>query len=197
VIESLHGRILALSPDLLLAVGPVTLRLEISEQTRRGLGRAGEEATVFAEMRLREEQLELIGFARPEERGVFRLLTGVSGVGKRLALAILSELGVADLARVMAQKDEKSLTRISGVGAKTASRLLLELGAKLDEFLPAGDAPPLPAAPADPRDEEALLALTALGLSRAGALEALSRIESKDLTVEEIIRRALSAQARS
>jgi len=194
MIDALRGRILSLRPDLLLELGPVTLRLEISERTRAALADVGAETTVYAELRWREEQAELLGFATPEERRLFRLLTGISGVGKRLALAVLSELSVPELAQVIAGRDEKRLTRISGVGSKTASRLILELQSKLDEFLPAE----LPAratdAQGDPDREEALLALIALGMNRASAETALARVGKGRLSVEEMIRRALSAQ---
>jgi len=195
VIESLTGRVLATEPDLVLQVGPVALRLEISEQTRAALPAPGAEATVLAELVVREDALELLGFARAEERALFRLLTGVSGVGKRLALAILSELSAEDLALAVDRRDEKSLVRVSGVGRKTASRLLLELESRLEEFLPR-EAMPAPVA-ADPRAEEVLAALMALGMNQAAALRALESVEAgdADLGVEELIRRALTAGA--
>lgn len=195
MIESLTGRVLATEPDLVLQVGPVALRLEISEQTRAALPAPGAEATVLAELVVREDALELLGFARAEERALFRLLTGVSGVGKRLALAILSELSAEDLALAVDRRDEKSLVRVSGVGRKTASRLLLELESRLEEFLPR-EAMPAPVA-ADPRAEEVLAALMALGMNQAAALRALESVEAgdADLGVEELIRRALTAGA--
>ncbi|MBN2170321.1 MAG: Holliday junction branch migration protein RuvA [Candidatus Krumholzibacteriota bacterium] len=196
MIESLTGRILAAAPDLLLQVGPVVLRLGISEQTRAALPEPGAEATVLAELLVREDALELLGFARAEERALFRLLTGVSGVGKRLALAILSELSVEDLALAVNRRDERRLVRVSGVGRKTASRLLLELESRLEEFLPR-EAAAAPAAAADPRAEEVLAALMALGLNQAAALRALTSVDTgdADLGVEELIRRALAARA--
>lgn len=196
MIESLTGRVLAAAPALLLQVGPVVLRLEVSEQTRAALPDPGAEATVQAELLVREDRLELLGFARAEERALFRLLTGVSGVGKRLALAILSELSVEDLALAVDRRDEKRLVQIGGVGRKTASRLLLELESRLDEFLPR-EAAAAPAAGMDPRAEEVLAALMALGMSQAAALSALEGVDTgdADLGVEELIRRALAARA--
>jgi Holliday junction DNA helicase RuvA len=195
MIDSLSGRVLAREPDLLLAVGPVVLRLEISEQTRARLPAPEGDATLHTVLQIREERVELLGFARPEERSLYRLLTAVSGVGKRLALAVLSELDVESLAQAVAQQDVARLTRVPGVGKKTASRLLLELGAKLDEFLPAEPIPVASARGDDPRREEAIAALTALGMNRAAALKALEQVEEVDapLGVEELIRRALAA----
>ncbi|MCP4548230.1 MAG: Holliday junction branch migration protein RuvA [bacterium] len=197
MIETLHGRISSKTPDLLLQVGPLGMRLEISGQTRSALPDVGVESTVFTELHVREDALNLIGFATREEREVYRVLTSISGVGKRLALAILSELTTADLALAVSRGDEKGLTGISGVGKKTASRLLLELSSRLEAFLPESDyrTESVAAAVADPHREEALLALVALGLQRAVAERALAVIKDEDLDVEELIRRALSGEA--
>ncbi len=195
MLDSLTGRVLALDPDLLLQVGPATFRLGISAQTRAALPVSEAEVLVFTELVVREDSMELLGFARPEERVLYRLITGVSGVGKRLALAVLSELSPEDLARCVVSGDEKSLTGVSGIGKKTASRLLLELKGKLDEFLPVGGAQPQPATPGavTPDREEALLALAALGMNRAAALRALEAVGEEELSVEEMIRMALAA----
>lgn len=197
MLDGLSGRIIALEPELLLQVGPLTLRLEVSAQTRASLPALDCEAHLFTELVIREERVELLGFARPEERAVYRLITGVSGVGKRLALAILSALSTEELALCVAAGDEKRLTEVSGVGKKTASRLLLELKGRLDVFLPPAGAGSRRAASATlrPEREEALLALTALGMSRATALRAMEAAGDAPLPVEELIRRALVAAA--
>jgi Holliday junction DNA helicase RuvA len=194
MIDRLRGTVVEREPDLLLSIGPLTLRLEVSEQTRRALPERGAAAEIFAELIVREDSLGLVGFSSPEERRLFGILLGIAGVGKRLALAILSELSVTELAQVVSLGDEKRLTAVAGVGAKTASRLLLELGSKLDEFLPVVAAPLAAADFAeDPRREEALLALVTLGLSRQAALKSLAEFGDGDLGVEEMIRRALGA----
>ncbi len=192
MIERLLGTVLAKDPDLHLRVGPVTLRLEISDQTRRSLPERGAEAEVFTELIVREDSLGCVGFMTREERRLFVILIGVSGIGKRLALAILSELTVADLARTVSLEDAKRLTAVSGVGAKTASRLLLELSSKLGEFMPSA-ASGAAMSISDPSREEALLALVSLGMTRQTALKAITEFEGDDLPVEEIIRRALGA----
>ena len=195
MLDSLTGRVLALEPDLQLQVGPATFRLEITARTRDALPRSEAEVLVFTELVVREDAMELLGFARPEERVLYRLITGVSGIGKRLALAVLSDLGPEELARCVVSGDEKSLTAIGGIGKKTASRLLLELGGKLDEFLPTGGIPATAPTLGDdaPDREEALLALTALGMNRASAQRALEAVGEEELPVEEMIRRALAA----
>lgn len=194
MIETLRGRIASKDAALLLQVGPVAFRLEISGQTATTLPDQGADCTVFTELHVREDRLDMLGFATREERAVYRILTGISGVGKRLALAILSELSCADLALVVARGEEKRLTGVSGVGKKTASRLLLELGNRLDEFIPMSVDHPIVAAgrEGDPGRDEALLALTALGMSSVAAQAALAGIEGDDLGVEDLIKQALS-----
>ncbi len=97
---------------------------------------------------------------------------------------------------VVAQGDEKRLTGVSGVGKKTASRLLLELGNRLDEFMPesGGQPPAAGGRESDPSREEALLALTALGMSSVAAQAALAGIEDDGLAVEDMIKLALSGE---
>ena len=191
MLDALHGRVVATAPDLLLDVGPVTLRLEISARTRAALPEVGAALRVYTELLVREEKLELLGFARVEERSLYRLLTGVSGVGKRLALAVLSALDPATLAHCVATGDAEPLQKVSGVGKKTASRLLLELKGRVDVFLPTES--PVPAPAGDPAREEALRALLALGMSRPAAQRALSEAGEENLAVEDLIRRALAA----
>ncbi|MBM4116230.1 Holliday junction branch migration protein RuvA [bacterium] len=191
MLDALTGRLLACEPELLIAVGPLSLRLEASARTRAALPPPGAEVTLYAELVVREEKLELLGFARAEERSLYRLLTGVSGIGKRLALAILSALSPGQVAQAVAAGDEAPLVAVSGVGRKTASRLLLELKGRLDEFAPALAEPPPPAG--EPRREEALRALLALGMSRPSALRALAEAGEAPQPVEDLIRRALAA----
>jgi Holliday junction DNA helicase RuvA len=191
MLDALHGRLVATEPDLLLDVGPVTLRLEISARTRAALPEPGGTLRVYTELLVREEKLELLGFARPEERSLYRLLTGVSGVGKRLALAVLSALDPATLAHCVATGDAGPLQQVSGVGKKTASRLLLELKGRVEVFLPSEPSAPAPGG--DPAREEALRALVALGMSRPAAQRALDEAGDETLAVEDLIRRALAA----
>lgn len=194
MIDRLRGTVLQKDPDLLLSVGPIVLRLEITDQTRRALPGPGNDSELFAELIVREDSLGLVGFATREERRLFRILTGISGVGKRLSLAILSAFSVAELARTVTMGDKKRLTEVGGVGSKTAARLLLELSSKLDEFLPADPLGEIRVPGAlDPRREEALLALLSLGLSKQAADKAIAEFGDVEMEVEEMIRRALGA----
>ncbi len=196
MLDCLRGRILAIHPELLLEVGPVTFRVEISDRTRSALPDIESEVSVFTELVVREDHLGLLGFARPEERSLYRRVTAVSGVGKRLALALLSELSPEELADCVRSEDEKRLTRVSGIGKKTASRLLLELQGHLDEFLPGpGQLGKTPRVDERPEREEALLALGALGMNPASAQRALEAVGDENLPVEELVRRALTTSS--
>jgi len=199
VIDSLTGRVIERGEELFLETGPVVFRLQASERSRRVLAAVEGEQRVFVALEVREDRMDLVGFARREERDLYGVLKGISGVGTRLALSLLSTLSLEDMAGAVASGDAALLSTVPGVGKKTASRLLLELKDRLPLILPEGAAAPRPSAPAgDPRREAVLGALMALGMSRpeAGRLyENLPREEEDE--VEELIRRALAASARS
>lgn len=93
-----------------------------------------ERVTVYIHTHVREDALMLFGFASQEERHVFEKLIGVTGVGAKLALAILSALGPMDLVQAVETNDVKALTNVSGIGKKTAQRLILELKSRIDDF---------------------------------------------------------------
>lgn len=196
MIDSLHGRLLRFDPDMLLQVGPVNFRLLVSGNAQRYFESLTGEFDVPVHLQVREDRLILFGFSSREERALFMKLISISGVGGKLALAILSHLNVAELAAAVAVGDIKRLEAIPGVGKKTASRLALELKGKIDMFLPEGG-PFLSPESDDPRIAEAVLALTALGLSRQAALAALAETGGEDLSVEEMIKLALQQGARA
>jgi Holliday junction DNA helicase RuvA len=108
-------------------VGGVGYLVNCSSRTLSALGQAGEAATLFTETLVGEDFIRLVGFARADERDWFRLLTGVQGVGARVALAILSALEPADLARAVAAQDKATVARAQGVGPKLAERIVREL----------------------------------------------------------------------
>lgn len=154
----------------------------------------GEPITLHTWYLGREDGVQLYGFLKASDRALFRLLLGVSGVGPKSALAVLSGLSQAQLETVVARQDAEALSRLPGIGRKTAERLLLELKSKLKT--PAGGLPPVE----KDREEygEALEALLALGYSALQARLALQKIQGQDLPegqpglrVAEIVRRAL------
>jgi Holliday junction DNA helicase RuvA len=126
--------------EVMLDVGGVGYRINVSPATVLDLGAVGNEVVVHTHLHVREDALTLYGFATADGRDCFESLIGAHGVGPGLALAILSTHGPDELRRVVFEGDLDSLTLVPGVGRKTAARLLLELKSRLD--VPDGDPVP-------------------------------------------------------
>jgi Holliday junction DNA helicase RuvA len=171
---------------LVLDVGGVGYLLQATPTALRVAG-AGEEVTVETYLHVREDALQLYGFADDEERELFEHLLSVSGVGPKVALAIVSGSRPADLRRAIALEDTARFEAIPGIGRKTAQRVVLELKEKL------ASAALEPAAAGAP-DLVARDALVELGYSLVDADRALADIDP-DLPVEERVRRALRRAA--
>jgi holliday junction DNA helicase RuvA len=184
---------------VVLQTGPVCFELMLSDRSRRALIAESGEVEVFVTLQVREDRMELVGFARREERDLYKSLRGISGVGTKMALAILSTLSLEELATAVATGDAKLMTTVPGVGKKTASRLLLELKDKLAAFMPTGDfSAHVSDAPADPKREQVMGALEVLGMNRVEALRILEKMQpEEDLEVEDLIRLALAASAKA
>lgn len=128
MIAHLNGRLAGTGVDhAVIDVAGVGYLVNCSSRTLSALGPTGEATTLFTELLVGEDFLRLVGFARADERDWFRLLTGVQGVGARVALAILSALEPADLARAVAAQDKATVARAQGVGPKLAERIVREL----------------------------------------------------------------------
>ena len=154
----------------------------------------GERAKLYTYMNVREDAVELFGFARQSELHSFKLLLGVSGVGPKAALSILSANTPANLAMAVVMGDEKALTAAPGIGKKIAQRIILELKDKLAKEQPSfsGDTGAiLPVAVPDDKVREAGAALAVLGYSASEVAAALKGIDMDALPLEEIIRQAL------
>lgn len=158
-----------------------------------GLGSIGEKVKLSTYLHVREDALTLFGFATEYDRGVFIALLGVSGVGPKAALTMMSTGGASDLAGMIKSEDVHSLVKIPGIGKKTAERIVLELKDKIEV---SGEA----AGPARPSDrpetmEEAAAALMSIGLTRSNVDKALERVEFEGdvsgYSVEDIVRMAL------
>ena len=188
MIGRLSGKLLAKHPpQVLLEVGGVAYELDVPMSTFYGLPATGESVSLHTHLVVREDAHTLYGFGTLEERGVFRQLIRISGIGARTALSVLSGLSVADLAHAVALQDAVPLTRVPGIGKKTAERLLLELKGKLAEAsAPAGGQPAA----------DVVNALVALGYSDKEALVAVKGL-APGLPVAEAIRAALKALAKS
>ena len=155
----------------------------------------GERAKLYTYMNVREDAVDLFGFSSQSELHSFKLLLGVSGVGPKAALAILSTNTPANLAMAVVMGDEKALTAVPGIGKKIAQRIILELKDKLAKeqasFGPdTGGSVPLTVLPND-KAKEAGAALAVLGYSGSEVAAALKGIDIDALPLEEIIRQAL------
>ena len=154
----------------------------------------GERAKLYTYMNVREDVVELFGFASQSELHRFKLLLGVSGVGPKAALSILSANTPANLAMAVVMGDEKTLTAAPGIGKKIAQRIILELKDKLakEQSSFSGDSGAiLPVAVPDDKTREAGAALAVLGYSASEVAAALKGIDMDALPLEEIIRQAL------
>ena len=154
--------------------------------------RQGEKATLYTYLKVSEDALDLYGFSTLRELEYFKILIGVSGVGAKSAVAILSDLTPDRFASSVSLGDWKLLTKVNGIGAKTAQRIVLELKDKLASPLSeAGDDIGMPSANVDVSlNEEAVNALVALGFSKTEAASAVAKCGGGG-SVEEIITKAL------
>ena len=181
--------------------GGVGYKLTVSRNTAEALGMpsADKRVKLFTSLQVREDGVELFGFHSEEELDAFRLLISVSGVGPKAALAILSLLSPDKLALAVASEDVKAISRANGVGPKTAARVVLELRDKFKGFAVTASAVRSGAQPGfggsapvgGGKMGEALEALTVLGYGRAEVTDALRRIDTASLSVEQIITAAL------
>jgi Holliday junction DNA helicase RuvA len=194
MIGAVHGRIASKTPpQLTVDVGGLGYELEVPMSTFFQLPPVGAEVRLLTHLVVREDAHVLYAFATEEERRLFRSLIRVSGVGPKIALALLSGLSVAAFARCVQSEDVAALTRVPGVGRKTAERLIVEMRDRLAPPPPAGAA----AVPAsDSPEGEAYGALVALGYRPAEATRLLKTVEPGTYTTEELIRRALQGAAR-
>ena len=177
MIAHLKGRLEAVGIDhAVIDVGGVGYLVGASAKTLAAIGPVGEAATLFTEMLVGEDFIRLVGFARPDERDAFVMLTGVQGVGARVALAILSVLDPAELARAVAAQDKATVARANGVGPKLAERIVRELKDKVGGVIP-GTLTPLAAASGAAGD--AVSALLNLGFRPGEANAAVGAAEEE------------------
>ena len=176
VVEKGAGRIV-------VAVGGMGYEVLVPTSVIGGLPPVGRTARVFTRLAVRDDQLVLYGFSSPDERSLFDMLTGVAGVGPKVALSFLSALTSDALRRAIVEGDPASLTLVPGVGKKVAQRVVIDLKEKLggDGELVGADGPL-----ADVRD-----ALIQLGLTAQEASEALRGVETNGRSPEDVLRDAL------
>lgn len=190
MIGSIRGRLTGKAPPhVLLECGGVGYEIETPMSTFFGLPGAGAEVFLHTHLLVREDAHVLFGFSTVEERALFRSLLKVSGVGAKIALAILSAMSVRDFERCVRHEDVAMLTKIPGIGRKTAERLIIEMRDRLGKVaaLPAGAGR---AVEADARSE-AFDALVALGYKPNEVQRLLGKLDVSDKSAEDIIRLAL------
>ena len=193
MISRLRGTLLARDPDGTVEVetaGGVVYEVDVPLTVLQRMPSPDQAVELRTVQVVREDAVTLFGFLDPVERDLFRRLMSVSGVGARLALALMSAYTAHRLARALVEKDVNALKQVSGVGKKTAERLALELADKVQDLAVGRDEPDAPAAPGA---QEAVAALVALGYSFADADEAVrGALERGDAgSADELIRRAL------
>ena len=195
MIASLSGILKSKSPtEVLLDVNGVGYAVSIPFSTFEKLGPVNSQTTLYTHLSVREDALQLYGFATLEERELFRLLISVTGIGPKIAQGILSGSSPAGLKSYVTAGNIDALTTLPGVGRKTAERLVIELRDKI-ERLPVGERSPLPADKAESIREEALSALVSLGYQRAAAEKAmrqtLHEANGASIALEDLIKLAL------
>src|SRR6516162_5410101 len=189
MIGSVRGRITAkIPPQLTVDVGGLGYELEAPMSTFFHLPAVGEEVNLLTHLVVREDAHVLYAFATESERRLFRSLIKVSGVGPKIALALLSGISVAAFAECIQREDIAALTRVPGVGRKTAERLIVEMRDRLVVSLPGSGTTAV--AGALTAESEAYDALVALGYRPAEATRLLKAVTPGTHSTEELIRRA-------
>lgn len=197
MISVLTGKLIEKTPaSAVVSCGGVGFFVTIPATLGGALPELGGECTIFTHLEVREDALELYGFESAYQREMFRRLIGVSGVGPKSALAILSLYDPDRVAMCVAAGDYKAFTACAGVGAKLAQRIILELKDKIGAIGSRGaDYVNAAAPPVTSAGSEALAALVSLGFSNSEAAEAIAALPA-DISSEELISRALRSLAK-
>ena len=198
MIAKLTGLFDDFGPDwAVIDVGGVGYLVQCSARTLDALGVRGDRVTVHTELQVSENDMRLIGFASGDERAWFRLLTGIQGVGSKMALAVLSALTVDELQRACASGDAAMVARAQGVGPKLASRIVNELKDKAGA-LPSAAGSAVAAARQGSASADAVSALQNLGFKPNVATEAVARALDElgeEATLDALIRVGLKRVA--
>lgn len=200
MIGLLRGKILVKqAPNLILDVAGVGYEISAPMTTFYQLPEIGAEVVLHTHLLVREDAQLLYGFICETDRRLFRTLIKVSGVGAKLALALLSGLSADEIAQTVQANDVSRLTAVPGIGKKTAERLLIELRDRLDDWTDAKtqtDSPRMAVSPASNALKDAISALIALGYKPPEASRLVNGLDTADCSSEEIIRMALQSVSR-
>lgn len=194
MIGRLRGTLISKQPPwLLIDVGGVGYELEAPMSTIYDLPPTGKEVILLTHHAVKEDSVALYGFRHETERSLFRSLLKVSGIGAKIALAVLSGVSTADFARLVHAGDVVALTKIPGIGKKTAERIVIELRDRVDGL--AVSLPGMPASSSAPLDAagEATVALQQLGYKPVEVTRLVQKVAADGDTAETIIRKALRA----
>ncbi|HVL67900.1 MAG TPA: Holliday junction branch migration protein RuvA [Vicinamibacterales bacterium] len=194
MIARLAGTLAEKAPGrVIVDVQGVGYDVQVPLSTFYVVGEPGAPVTLRVHTHVREDTIALFGFATPLEQDLFERLISISGIGPKLALAVLSGIEPPDLVRAIRSQDVARLTAIPGVGKKTAERIGLELKDRLPAALQAAADAGRPAAPGDQLRADLLSALLNLGYQRAGAEKAVEQVleRSPDLSFEGALRQVL------
>lgn len=199
MIGRLTGKLVAKHPpQVMVDCNGIAYEVDVPMSTFYSLPATGDAVTLHTHLVVREDAHVLFGFGTERERSLFREVIKVSGVGPRIALAILSGISVDDFNRCVEADDAATLVRVPGIGRKTAERLIIEMRDRLKVLAGPAAGGGLAGAPAGAQlspQAEAFSALVALGYKPAEVTRLLQKVEPSVTTTEEMIRHALRAAA--
>jgi Holliday junction DNA helicase RuvA len=192
VISSVRGTVLsAVGSSVIIEVGGIGYAVQVTPEHSLAL-RVGDQALIHTSLIVREDSLSLFGFETTEQLHVFELLTGVTGVGPKSALGVLSVLGPGQIAAAVAAEDDKAFRKVSGIGPKTAKLIVLSLTGKLIATAPVEALVAVPAS-----GESVVVALVGLGWSERVAVQAVEDVlnshpDAQTAPVQTVLRLALA-----
>ena len=179
---------------IVVDVNGIGFKIFMSQSAIQRLEDTGKTVKIYTYMNVKEDELSLYGFITNEELRMFELLIGVSGVGAKSAITMLSAITPSKFALAVISNDVKTLTKVPGIGTKSAQRIILELKDKLktEEAIQTNDVELTSNVVGNNNLEEAVQALKVLGYTRQEIESVLAKIDINTITVEDIIRKALS-----
>ena len=192
MIYCLTGKLLEKAPDYaVVSCGGVGYLAAIPSTTAGALPAVGDTCTLYTCMNVTENDVSLFGFADKESQTMFRLLTGVSGVGPKVGLSILSTMSAREAAIAIVSGDDKALAKVPGIGKKTAQRLVLELKGSIENQALISHLPAQTMAGEEKPVADAIAILTAMGFQAQDAAAAVALIKADGGTAEEMAVSAL------
>ena len=178
--------------NVVIDIGGIGYKIYMSTNSMDRLGETGKEVKVYTYMRVREDDISLYGFCSNEELKMFEQLLGVSGVGAKSALSILANISPSSFALAIITEDINTLKSLPGIGAKSAQRMVLELKDKMKtQEAVEMEAMPVQTTVKNDKARDSIEALQVLGYAKRDIELAISKINTEELSVEEIIKQGL------